>query len=182
MPLLKIECKACDNIHESLSCTNCNKALLVAEVRLPTIENYIVDNVYLRCPNCSHLENSFALQLNKKGEYFGGGKIQCPSAGCSSYIYFSLGDIHEVKRALLAKQSEKNDNCFIATAVYESSNTREVVLLRRFRDTYLQKNRVGRSFVRFYYKIGPRAAKIIASSKFLKAFVRKALTLIVSRI
>lgn len=49
----------------------------------------------------------------------------------------------------------QTQGCFIATAVYGSYDCPEVLVLRRFRDEVLLKNLIGKSFVKFYYKIGP---------------------------
>ncbi len=64
------------------------------------------------------------------------------------------------------------DDCFIATAVYGTKMAREVISLRRFRDTRLLKNRTGRAFVRWYYKHSPPVADFIRDKKILKAAVR----------
>jgi len=45
--------------------------------------------------------------------------------------------------------------CFIATAVYGSYYSREVSVLRQFRDNVLLKNFIGKLLVVFYYKISP---------------------------
>ena len=64
------------------------------------------------------------------------------------------------------------DECFIATAAFDSKFTWPVALLRQFRDQYLMTNIVGTAFVNFYYKNSPPIAAIIASSKLLKLLVR----------
>lgn len=62
--------------------------------------------------------------------------------------------------------------CFIATAAYGSELSPAVVLLQEFRDRYLLNNAIGKSFVRFYYKVSPAAAARISSSEPLKLLVR----------
>jgi YVTN family beta-propeller protein len=62
--------------------------------------------------------------------------------------------------------------CFIATAVYGSSMTEEVKVLRRFRDNILLTNAVGKAFVRIYYKVSPPVADFIAKHDSLKTIVR----------
>lgn len=54
---------------------------------------------------------------------------------------------------------KKSGGCYIATAVYGSYDCPEVWVLRRFRDQSLMKTRVGRSFVRAYYAVGPAAVR-----------------------
>lgn len=59
-------------------------------------------------------------------------------------------------------------NCLIATAVYGSSYSNEVVQLRYFRDDFLMRNKLGREFVTFYYKRSPSIAKLIEKHQFIK--------------
>ncbi|MBW1754383.1 MAG: hypothetical protein JRJ46_15165, partial [Deltaproteobacteria bacterium] len=62
--------------------------------------------------------------------------------------------------------------CFIATAAYGSIMEPRVKVLRAFRDRFLLGNRVGRSFVRFYYACSPPIANFIADYDTLRAIVR----------
>ena len=49
--------------------------------------------------------------------------------------------------------------CYIATAVYGSYDSDEVLVLRRFRDEILKPTKVGRKMVAFYYKYSPYLSK-----------------------
>jgi len=62
--------------------------------------------------------------------------------------------------------------CFIATAAYGTAMAKEVIILKKFRDKYLLKNKLGRAFVRWYYKHSPKYARIIRKKPVLKAIVR----------
>ena len=66
----------------------------------------------------------------------------------------------------------ENGNCFIATATYGSPISREILVLKSFRDKYLKKNKIGRLFVKFYYKISPPIAKFIRRHVCFKKLVR----------
>lgn len=46
--------------------------------------------------------------------------------------------------------------CYIATMVYRNSEAPEVLILKKFRDAYLDKFSFGRMFIRAYYKYSPR--------------------------
>ena len=59
-------------------------------------------------------------------------------------------------------------NCFIATATMGSYEHPVVVDLRFFRDNWLVKRSWGISFIKWYYTHGPKAARIIEKSNFLK--------------
>jgi len=65
--------------------------------------------------------------------------------------------------------------CFIATAVYGSSLSEEVLLFRRFRDDTLLKSDLGSIAVEIYYRVSPPIASTISRSRLLKAFIRQLL-------
>jgi len=62
--------------------------------------------------------------------------------------------------------------CFIATAAYGSPEHFQVRILREFRDKYLMSGKLGRSFVRLYYKHSPRLARFVENHSILKIPVR----------
>ena len=63
-------------------------------------------------------------------------------------------------------------SCFIATAVYGSYNSEEVIILRMFRDEVLLKNSFGRIFINIYYMFGPYWAKKIVKHQNVTRFVK----------
>jgi uncharacterized repeat protein (TIGR02543 family) len=62
--------------------------------------------------------------------------------------------------------------CFIATAAYGSPEHFQVRILREFRDEYLMSGRLGRGFVKLYYKYSPQLARFIENYSVLKIPVR----------
>lgn len=62
--------------------------------------------------------------------------------------------------------------CFIATAAFGSPLADEVITLRKFRDEFLLKNALGRSFVEFYYEYSPTLAGLIKKNESLRAATR----------
>jgi subtilisin family serine protease len=62
--------------------------------------------------------------------------------------------------------------CFIATAVYGSPLAPEVQMLRRFRDSYLLTNRVGRFVVWIYYRLSPPLAEAVKQHAGLRVTAR----------
>jgi len=62
--------------------------------------------------------------------------------------------------------------CFIATAAYGSNQARHVMILREFRDRFLFKHSLGRSFVALYYKYSPPMADYISRHDTIRMFVR----------
>ncbi|MCL5966301.1 MAG: M6 family metalloprotease domain-containing protein [Deltaproteobacteria bacterium] len=65
--------------------------------------------------------------------------------------------------------------CFIATAAYGSPMAPDVLLLREFRDRFLETNAAGRVIVAVYYRLSPPLAAVVASSPVLRAAARVAL-------
>lgn len=62
--------------------------------------------------------------------------------------------------------------CFIATAAFDSPMAPEVLVLREFRDRYLENTILGRKSVDLYYHISPSIAKTISKSNVLKAMTK----------
>jgi hypothetical protein len=57
----------------------------------------------------------------------------------------------EEKRKIAIKQAnETPPPCFVATAVFESSECEQVAVLRLWRDTYLRRHPPGRAFIKLY--------------------------------
>ena len=69
--------------------------------------------------------------------------------------------------------------CFIATAAYGSYLDPHVQVLRRFRDSYLLTNSLGRAFVSYYYESSPPIAAFIQLHETLRTATRWVLTPIV---
>ena len=62
--------------------------------------------------------------------------------------------------------------CYIATAIYQSYDCKEVYLLRRYRDYYLKNHFFGRMFIKLYYFFSPKMVKLFGKSKlFRKIFL-----------
>ncbi len=66
--------------------------------------------------------------------------------------------------------------CFIATSLYGSAAAPEVIALKRFRDTYLLTNPLGRYFVTVYYRFSPGVASAFERHDTLKGLGRGILT------
>ncbi len=62
--------------------------------------------------------------------------------------------------------------CFIATAAYGTDTAEQLDILREFRDTVLQPNRLGAEFVSLYYRTSPPLANFISQNEVLRTIVR----------
>jgi hypothetical protein len=69
--------------------------------------------------------------------------------------------------------------CFIASVAFGNADTKEVCILRRFRDDFLTSNWLGRMFVEIYYRYSPALAAQIKKSPLLCSVTRVALEPIV---
>ena len=79
-------------------------------------------------------------------------------------------DIESLEAQL--KETREENNCFIATATYGTELAEEVIILKLFRDQYLERVAIGRIFVSTYYKISPYFARKIAASACLKMIMK----------
>lgn len=69
-------------------------------------------------------------------------------------------------------ETRRRNNCFIATAAYNSPSHPHVKTLQKFRDKYLMSNKPGRKLVNLYYRYSPHIAELITNHRALKTAVR----------
>lgn len=104
-------------------------------------------------------------------------RIVCP--GCGKKIVPRMITYRGIPQKSVcpycAVEIKKFSGCFIATAVYEDYNHPQVVTLRKFRDSYLLTNNIGRKFVKAYYKYSPSFANYIKGKKILAYPIKKVL-------
>ncbi len=72
--------------------------------------------------------------------------------------------------------------CYVATAVYGSYDCPQVWVLRRFRDERLQRNPLGRAFVKTYYAISPTLVRWFGKTNWFRTICKKVLDRFVSRL
>jgi len=69
----------------------------------------------------------------------------------SKFSAYLSGDVNkETGKANVTPQG-----CYVATSIYGSYDSPEVLLLRKYRDTVLSQNTIGRIFIKIYYLISP---------------------------
>jgi uncharacterized delta-60 repeat protein len=84
-----------------------------------------------------------------------------------AYVLTSTGEIYYGDQ-ITARTA---DACFVATAAHGSILHPSVMILRDFRDTYLQTS-LGWPLVRLYYAVSPPLAELVAESPVLRALAR----------
>jgi hypothetical protein len=84
--------------------------------------------------------------------------------------YTTIKTTHEKPKT--TKSQGKKGGCFVATAVYGSYDAPSAIVLRKFRDAYLQNNRIGRWFVKAYNCYSPPLAAWLSTKPILKFIVR----------
>ena len=88
---------------------------------------------------------------------------------------------YEYKEFEASNKAQKS-GCFIATAAFGSSMTKEIDVLRKWRDKVLLRNPFGKGVVRLYYDVSPAIASHISDSSLRRYIVRCILNPIISLI
>lgn len=150
---LMLRCLGCRSNFLMKGCRKCESDMLQFEVEGEWEQTI---DIVLFCCECGETSSSWS----------------CPNCG-NMNPYRKTGLNHPQPIHTVYWLEKKG--CFIATAVYGSSNYPEVILLRSFRDDILLKSWFGILFVKFYYKISPKCAHSISRRKYLRLFIRKLL-------
>lgn len=78
-----------------------------------------------------------------------------------------------------SSSSSGSSSCYIATMVYGSSESKEVLILRKYRDDVLKKYWVGRNFIYYYYKYSPQLVAHLKNNKKINLTIKKILDFII---
>ena len=68
-----------------------------------------------------------------------------------------------------------SEGCYIATMAYCDYNHPQVLVLREFRDLYLDKRGWGKQFIKIYYKYSPRLVEKLKDYTLINKIIRKSL-------
>ena len=75
-------------------------------------------------------------------------------------------------------ESKKKGGCFVATAAFGSPLAAEIGVLRHLRDRHLRSHAAGALVVRWYERVGPGIASIVARSAFARSAARAAIRVV----
>lgn len=106
------------------------------------------------------------------------------SLGETKSFYFEAkpGTASQIFELVAEHFSHSNSSCFVATQVYNDSNSDEVVALRKWRDEVLLQNAFGKVFVKYYYRFGEKMALFLKNHTLIEKTVKWAIDLLVSHI
>lgn len=108
----------------------------------------------LKCKNCSYYWDTKYAKI----------PARCPSCGGKIFGTYNYEVLKEYK-----------EGCFIATAAYDNPFTRDINILRLWRDSSLSKSSLGRNSVSIYYTVSPPIAEKVNKKAFLKKLIRMSL-------
>ena len=77
---------------------------------------------------------------------------------------------------------QQKGGCYVATAVYGSYDCPEVWVLRRWRDNQLASMKMGRQFIRLYYRVSPAVVRTVGGWNWFTNLVRRPLDILVDRL
>ncbi|MCF8262750.1 MAG: hypothetical protein K9J12_18370 [Melioribacteraceae bacterium] len=75
----------------------------------------------------------------------------------------------------LTNNNSQSSGCYIATMVYGDYNHFKVVQLREFRDNNLSNYRIGKAFIRNYYRYSPKLVENLKTKLFINSIIKKVL-------
>ena len=77
-------------------------------------------------------------------------------------------------------ESKSGATCFVASVAYGDPNHLDVIFLRGFRDEVLSQSELGRELIAWYWRVGPKLARIVGTSVVSKKMARIAIGKLVS--
>jgi hypothetical protein len=92
----------------------------------------------------------------------------------------SVQEQKRIERIEYQKELRKGENnCFIATMVYEDINHPKVEYLRQFRDNSLSSSFLGKTFIHYYYIFSPKLVIILNNKTIIKILIKSILDLFI---
>ena len=76
----------------------------------------------------------------------------------------------------------KKKGCYVATCIYGSYDSPEVLKLRRYRDNVLAQSWHGRKLIAIYYAISPRFVDLFGGKKWFHGLIKPCIDAIVARL
>lgn len=162
-----------------------NKELCVQENRMDYLENVTEEFQFVSMMNYINVKKAMCF-LNKPQEQIDGyiQKAKRFLNSCDKLNQQEKEEFYEELNSIVRinKVNKQKEGCYIATAVYGDYEAPSVIILRRYRDDYLQKSFLGRTLVKVYYKVSPPIANRLKTTRSINGFVKKILDLFVNHL
>jgi predicted amino acid dehydrogenase len=81
----------------------------------------------------------------------------------------------QIRSTSSSSSSSSSGGCYIATMAYGDYDHPQVMVLRKFRDDFLSKTVIGRSFIKFYYRYSPSLVEKLKNKQSINLIIRKGL-------
>jgi len=81
----------------------------------------------------------------------------------------------QIRSTTSSSSSSSSGGCYIATMAYGDYDHPQVMVLRKFRDDFLSKTVIGRSFIKFYYRYSPSLVEKLKNKQSINLIIRKGL-------
>lgn len=140
---------------------------------------YVNKNEQVSAKNITVINNS----NRKKDNYYKDNRIECI---CGKFIVPRIIVLNGAPSHSICPfcgsivKEFRSSGCFIATAIYNNNYEHpKVKILREFRDKHLLTNKIGTSFVKYYYRYSPRVAEYLKMSPIISYPIKKILDVIV---
>lgn len=106
-------------------------------------------------------QKEFKLYLDKFVVFAKGTPLEAVCAETLRKYVSNDKPLHKKEFAEAYKKLTDGKDCFVVSVLGDRISSRELDGLRYFRDMRLMNSRVGRSFVRNYYRFGPKLARVV---------------------
>ncbi len=108
---------------------------------------------------------------------------------CNAFEFHQLWAFNQMdedrirrKKKMEDYKANRNEGCYIATAVYGGYDQPQVLVLRKFRDEVLKKNFFGRIFIKIYYAFSPNMAIKLKDHTYINKKVKNILDKLVEKL
>lgn len=91
-------------------------------------------------------------------------------------------DSENGSRAILKEVNKDVGYCYVATMVYGDYNHPNVIQLRNYRDNKLSKNKLGRIFIKYYYKHSPFWVEKMKNNTLINQLLKVTFDFIINKI
>ena len=130
-------------------------------------------------------DSQYKLGIN----YYYGNGLPKDTEKAKHWIAQAAGQGHEKAQEALkllnagkVPKKVKTGGCYIATCIYGSYDSPELLTLRYYRDSRLSNSSFGRLFIRIYYVISPGIVELFGRKKWFHALFKPVLNRIVHRL